>query len=52
MIVKVKLSNLRISARKVRLVADMIRGKSTEKAAAILSFTTKKAAKPILKLLN
>ena len=52
MIVKAKLSNLRISARKVRLVADMIRGKSTEKAAAILSFTTKKAAKPILKLLN
>ncbi len=30
----------------------MIRGKSTEKAASILSFTTKKAAKSILKLLN
>ena len=52
MIVKAKLSNLRISARKVRLVADMIRGKSTEQAASILSFTTKKAAKSILKLLN
>lgn len=47
-----KLSNLRISARKVRLVADMIRGKSTDKAVAILSFTTKRAAKPMLKLLN
>jgi len=52
MIVKAKLSNLRISARKVRLVADMIRGKSADKAASILSFTTKKASKPILKLLN
>ena len=52
MIVKAQLSNLRISARKVRLVADMIRGKSTEKSAAILSFTTKKATRPILKLLN
>ncbi|MFH1423934.1 MAG: 50S ribosomal protein L22 [Candidatus Nealsonbacteria bacterium] len=52
MIVKAKLSKLRISARKVRLVADMIRGKSQAQAAAILSFTTKKAAKPILKLLN
>ena len=52
MIVKAKLSNLRISARKVRLVADMIRGKQADKAAAILSFTTKKAAKSILKLLN
>jgi len=52
MIVKANLNNLRISARKVRLVADMIRGKSAEKAAAILSFTTKKASKPILKLLK
>ncbi len=52
MIVKAKLSNLRISARKVRLVADMIRGKSTEKADAVLSCTTKKAAKSLLKLLN
>ena len=39
MIIKAKLNKLRISARKVRLVADMIRGKPTEKAAAILSFT-------------
>jgi len=52
MIVKAKLSNLRISARKVRLVADMIRGKSTDKAVAILNFTTKRAAKPMLKLLH
>ncbi len=52
MIVKAKLSKLRISARKVRLVADMIRGKPAEKAASILSFTIKKAAKPLLKLLK
>ena len=52
MIVKAKLNNLRISARKVRLVADMIRGKPAAKAASILSFTTKKASRPLLKLLN
>ncbi|MFH1780502.1 MAG: 50S ribosomal protein L22 [Candidatus Nealsonbacteria bacterium] len=50
--IKASLNKLRISARKVRLVADMVRGKSAQKAAAILSFTTKKAAHPILKLLN
>lgn len=30
----------------------MIRGKSADKAATILSFTTKRAAYPLLKLLN
>lgn len=47
-----KLSYLRIAPRKVRLVADLIRGKSVEKAQTILNFTIKKAAKPILKLLK
>jgi len=50
--VKAKLSYLRIAPRKVRMVADLIRGKKVEKARAVLSFTTKKAAHPILKLLN
>ncbi len=37
-----KLRYLRIAPRKVRLVADLIRGKSVEEAQAILNFTTKK----------
>lgn len=43
---------LRIAPRKVRMVADLIRGKSAVQAQTILNFTTKKAAKPVLKLLN
>jgi large subunit ribosomal protein L22 len=47
-----KLNYLRIAPRKVRLVADLIRGKSAEEAKNILSFTIRKAANPLLKLLN
>lgn len=47
-----KLKYLRIAPRKVRLVADLIRRKRVEEAKTILNFTTKKAAKPLLKLLN
>jgi len=47
-----KLRYLRITSRKVRLVADLIRGKSVEEAQTILSFTTKKAAPILLKLLK
>ncbi|MFH1820551.1 MAG: 50S ribosomal protein L22 [Candidatus Nealsonbacteria bacterium] len=50
--VKAKVSYLRIAPRKVRLVADLIRGKKAIDAKNILGFTTKKAAEPILKLLN
>ena len=50
--VKAKLSYLRIAPRKVRLVTDLIKGKKVEKAQTILNFTTKKAAQPVLKLLN
>jgi len=52
MSVTAKLNNLRISPRKVRLVADMVRGKSTGKARASLSFCIKKGALPIKKLLD
>jgi large subunit ribosomal protein L22 len=52
MLVTAKLRNLRIAARKVRLVADLIRGKKIEHAQTILDFTTKRAARPLLKLLN
>ncbi len=50
--VKAKLSNLRISSRKVRLVADLIRGKSAAQARNILNFTVKRATRPLLKLLD
>lgn len=52
MLVSAKLSYLRISPRKARLVADLVRGKSVEQAQSILNFTIKRAANPILKLLN
>lgn len=52
MAITVKLRNLRIAPRKVRLVADLIRGKGAVEAQTALSFTTKKAARPTLKLLN
>lgn len=47
-----KLRAARISAQKARLVADQIRGKDVEQAIEILSFSQKKAASIILKLLN
>lgn len=52
MAVTAKLNYLRIAPRKVRLVADTIRKKKIEEAQNILNFTTKKAAKPLLKLLK
>lgn len=50
--VTVKLNYLRIAPRKVRLVADLIRGKSVEEAKSILSVTTKRGAPVLQKLLK
>lgn len=50
--VKVKLSNLRTAPRKTRLAADLVRGKTLQQAVNILSFTTNKSARDILKLIN
>lgn len=47
-----KLKNLPISARKVRLVADLVRGKKVAEARDILSFTLKGSAEPLRKLLD
>ncbi len=47
-----KLNHLRISPKKVRLVADLIRGVDVREAENQLKFLTKRAAEPILKLLN
>ena len=52
MAITAKLQNLKITARKVRLVADLIRRKPVVEAEAILRFTTKKASLPLLKLLQ
>ncbi len=43
---------VRISPRKVKIVADLIRGKSIAEANAILAHTPKAASEPILKLLK
>ncbi len=50
--VKVKLKNLRISPRKVRVSADMIRGCMVNEAIFRLENTTKKANEPLRKLLE
>lgn len=50
--VTAKLRYLRVAPRKVRLVADLIRGKRVEEAQNILNFTIKRAAQPLSKLLN
>lgn len=49
---KAKLRYLRTSPRKVRLVADVIRGLSVKSAQNQLQFMNKRAAGPMLKLLN
>ena len=43
MSVTAKLQYLRIGPRKVRIVADLIRGKKVEEAQTILNFTVKRA---------
>lgn len=49
---KAKLRFAHIAPRKVRLVADLIRGKGSEEALNILMFTRKRAARVIQKLLK
>lgn len=50
--VSAKLTGAQISAQKVRLVADQIRGKEVEEALDILEFSNKKGADIVKKLLN
>lgn len=50
--VSAKLSHLRMSPRKVRLVADLVRGLDAKEAETQLKFLTKRGAEPVLKLLN
>jgi large subunit ribosomal protein L22 len=50
--VKASLKHLRISPRKTRLVAGVIRGLEVNKAVNQLKFLNKKSAKPMLKLVQ
>ncbi len=47
-----KLSNARVSAQKCRLVADQIRGMDVAKAIDLLTFSTKKSARLVKKVLE
>jgi large subunit ribosomal protein L22 len=51
-LVTAQLRFLRMGPRKVRLVADLIRGHKVTRAIDMLSLLNKLAAKPVLKLLN
>ncbi len=50
--VRARLRFVRMAPRKARLVADLIRGKGSEEALNILTFTKKAAAKILIKLLK
>lgn len=49
---KAFLKNYRQSPRKVRLIADLVRGKDVEKALKTLTFVNKRAALPMEKLIK
>ena len=49
---KAILKNYRQSPRKVRLIADLIRGKKVEEALRTLSFVDKRAASPFAKVIR
>jgi len=50
--VSAKLRGVHLSPQKARLVADMVRGKSVDQALNILSFTPKKGAEIIKKVVE
>jgi large subunit ribosomal protein L22 len=50
--VAAKLKGAQISAQKVRLVADQVRGKGVEEALDLLNYSTKKAAHLVRKILD
>lgn len=52
MSVTVRLNNLRIAPRKVRMVTDLIKGKTVQDAETLLNFLAKRSALPVDKLLK
>lgn len=51
-VVTARYSDANSSPQKMRLVADLVRGKNAQTAVDVLTFTNKKAAKTLLKLLK
>lgn len=49
---KASVSNYRQAPRKVRLIANLVRGKKVSKALEILNHTQKRAAEPFAKLIK
>ena len=49
---RAKLRYLRVSARKTRLVVDLVRGKGVGEAINILTFTRRAASEPVRKLIE
>jgi len=49
---KAELNNYRQSPRKVRLVADLVRGQSVSEALSRLKFLPRRAARPVEKLIK
>lgn len=49
--VKASARNIRISPRKVRVVIDLVRGKSVNEALTLLKFIPKRASEPIAKVI-
>lgn len=52
MLVKAQAKNIRVSAQKARLVADLVRGVPVARALNILTFSTKKSAGIVKKALE
>lgn len=50
--IEAKLNYLRIAPRKMRLLADLVRGKKVSEAKALLDFSLKKGSEPLKKLLD
>lgn len=50
--VKAQLNRLRIAPRKVRLVSELIKGLPVTKAVSQLTFSKKRSALPLMKLVN
>lgn len=50
--VEASLKNLRISPRKVRLLANLVKGMNVNEAKTQLKFSNKKSSEPLLKLLE
>ena len=49
--VKARATGVKLSPRKVRIVADLVRGRSVEEALTILNFTPRRPALPVKKVI-